>query len=325
MTTPVGQNKTYGRIGIKEDIHDVIYDISPTETPAMTMAKRLKATNTLHQWQTDVLAAAAVNAQVEGLDSTFASASPTTMLSNYTAISSKTISVSRTADTVAKYGRGTELGYLVAKYGKELKRDIETMLLGAQGSSAGNASVARYTAGYRAMIVNYARASGTATTAGTVPGYAAGVWGASSDATASTLIEADLQNALELAWADGGSTDTILVNSKQKKRMAAFAGASAFEGFSVNNGRQAQGVVVGGVDIYVSDYGSHKVVLDRFLGQTAVLCLDSEYMGIAWLDPIKVEDIAKTGDGRKKLLVCEWTAVLQNPDAHGQIIGCLAT
>ena len=152
MTTPAGQNKTYGRIGIKEDVHDIIYDISPTDTPAMQMAKRLTARNSLHQWQTDSLAAAAANNAVEGADASFSSAAATTMLGNYTAISTKTISVSRTLDTVAKYGRATEMGYLVAKYGKELKRDIELMLVGSQGSAAATASTARYTAGWRAMI-----------------------------------------------------------------------------------------------------------------------------------------------------------------------------
>ena len=324
MTTPTGQNKTYGRIGIKEDVHDIIYDISPTDTPAMQMAKRLTARNSLHQWQTDSLAAAAANNAVEGADASFSSAAATTMLGNYTAISTKTISVSRTLDTVAKYGRATEMGYLVAKYGKELKRDIELMLVGSQGSAAATASTARYTAGWRAMIQNYARCTGTTVTAGTVYPYSSG-WTASSDSTASTMLEADLKNALELAWTDGGSTDTILVNSKQKKRLSSFGGATAFEGFSASNGRGAQGVVIGGVDLYVSDYGAHKVVMDRFLGQTAVLCLDSEYTGIAWLDTIKVEDLAKVGDGRRKQIVCEWAAVLQNPDAHAQLIGCKAT
>jgi hypothetical protein len=80
--------------------------------------------------------------------------------------------------------------------------------------------------------------------------------------------------------------------------------------------------LVAGVDLYISDYGQHKVVLDRFMGQSAVLCLDPEYFGIAWLDPIQIEDIAKTGDATKKHIVCEWTAVMQNPDAHAQVLGC---
>lgn len=325
MAALTGTTDTYAMVGKAEDVHDMIYDISPTETPVLTMAKRLKASATLHQWQTDALASAAVNAKIEGDDATFASASVTTMLSNRTMISSKTVMVSRTADSVRKYGRARELARLTVKYGKELKRDIEAAFVGAQGSSAGNATTARQAAGLRAMITNHTKASGTATTAGTVGGYSSSDWTASSDSTASTLVEADVRGAIELAWIDGGNPTKIVVNSKQKRRIAQFAGATAFEGFGIAQGKGAQGVVVGGVDYYVSDFGNHQVVLDRFLGQTAVLCLDPEYVGIAWLDPIKVEDLAKTGDAEKKMIVCEYTYVAQNPDAHGQVLGCLTT
>ena len=324
MAAPTGTHTTYGRVGNAEDIHDIIYDISPTDTPVMSAAKRLKATNTLHQWQTDSLAAAASNTHVEGDDATFASMSPTTMLGNYTTISKKTVVVSRTQDTVKKYGRGSELGYLIKQQGKALKRDIEFMLLGSQASSAGGATTARQSAGYRTMIDNVYYAENTPSANATFPGASSvGVWGAHVDgSTLQTFVEADLKGALALAWADGGNTDLIVSNNFQKTRASSFVGASAYEGFSVSNGRSMQGAVIAGVDLYVSDFGSHKVVLDRFVGQTCVLCLDPEYIGIAWLDPIQVEDLAKTGDSRKKQIVCEWAPVLMNPAAHAQVSGC---
>lgn len=324
MPALTGTHTTYGRVGNAEDIHDIIYDISPTDTPVMTAAKRLKATNVLHQWQTDSLAAAALNTVVEGDEATFASIAPTTMLGNYCSIARKTVIVSRTQDTVKKYGRGSELGYLIKQQGKALKRDIEFMLLGSQASSAGGATTARQSAGYRAMIGNVFYAENTPSANATFPGASSvGVWGAHVDgSTLQTFVETDLKGALALAWADGGKTDMIVSNTFQKSRASTFAGASAYEGFSVSNGRSMQGAVIAGVDLYVSDFGSHKWVLDRFIGQTAVLCLDTEYMGIAWLDPIQVEDLAKTGDARKKQIICEWAPVLQNPDAHAQVSGC---
>jgi hypothetical protein len=323
MALITGSTSTYTLNGQKEDFHDVIYDISPTDTPVMTAAKRLKASSRLHQWQVDSLATAALNAQLEGNEATATTAASTTVLHNRTMISSKVVRVSRTADTVDKYGRARETARLVAKAGRELKRDIETALLGAQGSSVGSATVPRQAAGYRAMIVNY-ELSGTTATAGTVPAFTTD-WGTCSDSTAGLFIEADLKNALALAWADGGNPDMIVSNSTAKARASAFTGASAYEGFSVSNGRTVQGALIAGVDVYVSDFGSHKWTLDRFIGATAVLCLDSEYMGIAWLDPIRVEDLAKVGDGTQKLVVCEWTGVLMNPDAHAQILGVSAT
>ncbi len=322
MAAPAGSNTVFGRVGLAEDIHDVIYDISPTDTPVMSAAKRLKATNVYHQWQTDSLSAAAVNVHVEGDDFSAVTQATTTLLGNHCNISKKMVVVSRTAETVKKYGRGSEIGYLIKQEGKALKRDIETMLLGAQASSAGSVTLARTTAGYRAMIANAEFAGTVSNTAGTQPGFAAAAWGASVDGTLATFREVDLKAALELAWTDGGDATMIVSNSKQKQRASAFAGASAFEGFGVAQGRSVQGAVIAGIDLYVSDYGSHKWVLDRFCGQTVVLCLDPEFMGIAWLDPITVEDIAKTGDSKKKQIVCEWAAVLQNPDAHAQVKSC---
>jgi hypothetical protein len=327
MAALTGTTDTYALKGAAEDFHNAIYDISPTDCPVMAMAKRFKASATQHNWQTDSLASASVNKFVEGDDATFASASPTTVLSNRTMISQKTVIVSRTADSVRKYGRAKELARLVTKYGRELKRDIETAFVGNQGSSAGSATVARQAAGLRSMSTNYVRPTGTAVTAGTVPGYATGGssdWTVSSDSTASTLTEVDLRGALEEAWTDGGDATKIVVNSKQKRRIALMGGATAFTagGYTVSGNQKQQGVVVGGIDVYISDFGEHTVILDRFLGQTAVLCLDPEYVGIAFLDNIKIEDLAKTGDAEKKMIVTEYTFVAQNPNAHGQVIGC---
>ena len=321
MAAITGTTDTYAMIGKAEDVSDAIFDISPTDTPMLTMAKRGRATQTLHQWQTDALAAASNNKQIEGDDATFASASPTVMLSNYTQISRKTVVVSRTADSVRKYGRAKELARLVTKYGKELKRDIEAGIVGDQGSSAGNATTARSSAGFGSMVTNRVLPAlgANANTTGTVPGYAGGVFTAPTNGTAGTFTEVDLKDALALAWADGGNAEVILTNTRQKRNMAGFAGASAFEGFSVNSGRTQQGAIVGAVDIYISDFGQHRVVLDRYLSQSAVYCVDPEYLSVAWLDPIQIQDLAKTGDAEKKMLICEWTLRLDNPDAHAQI------
>jgi hypothetical protein len=115
---------TYTGAGIAEDFQDIIFDISPEDTPFLSMLKKSKAGQTYHQWQTDALAAAATNQQIEGNDSTFATLSPTTVLGNYCQISSKTVQISNTYDVVRKYGRKSEVAYQLMKAGKELKRKV---------------------------------------------------------------------------------------------------------------------------------------------------------------------------------------------------------
>tara|TARA_Y100000031_G_scaffold150328_1_gene189534 strand:+ start:172 stop:477 length:306 start_codon:yes stop_codon:yes gene_type:complete len=68
---------------IREDLADVIYNISPVETPFISNAGKGTATQTNHEWQTDALEAAAANAQIEGNDYTLDSRSATVRLSNY--------------------------------------------------------------------------------------------------------------------------------------------------------------------------------------------------------------------------------------------------
>lgn len=318
MAQATGTTDSYDLVGLAEDVEDVIFNISPTETPFLTMAKRKKATATLHQWQTDSLSAAAANRAIEGDDSTYATASPTTMLSNYTQISKKTVMVSGTADAVRKYGRKEEFAYQIAKRGKELKRDIELALVTNQASSAGGSGTARSSAGIESMITN--RVLGTGNTTGTTPGYASGTWSAPTDGTATAMTEGDLVSALELAWQDGGDPGTIMVNSALKRKIATFGGANKFSGVQVNQGRTAQAVVIGGVDLYISDFGEHKVVLNRYMRAGTLLCLDKEYMSVAFLRPIKFEERAKTGDATRGEILTEYTLVAENPDAHSKIM-----
>lgn len=317
MAQATGTTDTYDLIGLAEDVEDIINNISPTDTPMYTMAKKKKASATLHQWQTDSLAAAAANRAIEGDDSTYATAAPTVMLSNYCQIAKKSVMVSGTADAVRKYGRKEEFAYQIAKRGKELKRDIEFSISQNSVSSAGGSGTARASAGIENMITN--RILPSTNTTGTTPGYAAGVWGAVTDGTAATLIEADLNAAFEAAWTDGGMDNTVMVGASLKRSIAGFAGASSYAGVSVNQGRSAQGVIVGGVDLYISGVGQHKVVLNRFMRTTTVLCLDPDYVSVAMLRPIKFEERAKTGDATRGELLCEFTLVADAPDSHAKV------
>jgi hypothetical protein len=319
MTQVAGTLDTYDLVGMAEDVEDMIFNISPVETPLLTMATRGKASATTHEWQTDSLAAASSNKAIEGDDASFTTAAATTMLSNRLQISKKTVIVSGTADAVRKYGRKEEFAYQLMKRGKELKLDIDHTMSRNQASSVGGSQTARACAGIESMIAGNRILSASTNSTGTTPGYAAGDWAAPTDGTTAALDETTLVSALTANWTDGGKTDVILVGTAQKRKIAGFAGASAFAGVSVNQGRAAQAVVVGGVDLYISDFGEHKVQLSRQMRASTLLCLDKDHIKSAWLRPIKYEALAKTGDAEKGQLICEWTLVLTNPDAHAKI------
>lgn len=310
----VSATNTYTGAGIAEDFENIIYDISPEETPLLSMAKKTSAGQTYHQWQTDTLAAAAANRQIEGDDAAYATLAATTVLGNYTQISRKAVQISNTFDVVRKYGRKSEVAYQLMKAGKELKRDMEFALVRNQASSAGGAGTARSSAGMESWITNRVIATGSSN--GTTPGFSGGTVAAPTDGTSVTFVEADLKSALEAAWTDGGDPSAILMSSTNKQRFSAFAGIADKE-FNLNSAKQA--IITGAADVYVSDYGNHTVQLDRHMRDEAVLCIDPDYVGVASLRPIEKEELAKTGDSTKYLMTAEYCLVVNNPDAHAKV------
>lgn len=302
--------------GLAEDFEDIIFDISPTDTPMLTMSKRKTANARYHQWQEDSLAAASSNKAEEGADASYGTAAQTTTLGNYMQISTKTVDISRTLDIVKKYGRKSEVAYQLMKQGKSLKRDMEFTICRNQAST--NAT-ARATAGWECMISgNLVRANSGETTDYSVRGFSASSWTAPEDGSLVTFTEAALVSALGLAWEDGGDPSVIMMSKKNKNLFNAFSGiATKYNEVKGTN----QAVVSGAADVYVSSYGNHTVKLNRYMRDAAVFCLDPEYVSVAYLDGIKKTQMAKTGDAERWLLTVEYGLVCDNRDAHATIGG----
>lgn len=319
MAQPAGLTKTYDLAGIREDLEDMIYDISPMDTVFMTSIERGSATSTLHEWQTDSLAAfSRTNAALEGDDFSATTAAATTRLKNYCQISKKEVVVSGTSDAVRKAGRSKELAYQVLKRGKELKRDIEAALLSNNAATAGAAASARLAAGAETWIYHTQSIKASGNTTGTTPAPSSGVAGtAPTDGTATvTVTETLLRSALQVAWENGGETDMILLSAKQKNYVDGFTGiATRYR--DVASKSQAQ--IVGSADVYVSSYGPHQIRLSRYMRDRTILCLDTSMWGVAYLRPFQTIDIAKTGDSEKKMVLAEYTLVCKNPLASTKL------
>lgn len=315
MTQVTGTTDTTDAGGMAEDFEDVIYNISPTETPLLTMCKRKSATQPYHQWQTDALASVAANRQIEGDDASYATALTTTVLGNYCQISRKTVLISGTYEAVKKYGRKSQIAYELMKRGKELKRDIEYALVTNQASSAGGSATARSSAGLESWISGN-RVMATTNTTHTTPGFASGTVVAPTDGTQVTFIEADLQTALGLAWADGGDPSVIMMSAANKRRFSAFAGIATK--YNQVNGAKEH-TIIGAADVYVSDFGNHTAVLNRYMRDQAVMCIDPDYVSVAYLRPIQQSELAKTGDGDKRMILAEYCLVVDNVDAHAKV------
>lgn len=316
MAVPAGTLQTFQQVGNREDLSDIIDMISPTQTPFLTGAKKGEATATYHEWQTDALDAAASNAQIDGNDAVVNTATPTVRLRNYIQYLSKTASVSTAAEAVTHAGRASEMDYQVMKRGKELKRDLEYALVRNAASTAGAAGGAPTSAGAESWIVTNRTSVGTGTLQ-TTPGYSGGTVAAPTDSTVTgTVSEANLKAVIQACFVSGGEPELIMAAPATKVKIASFSGiATRFR--EVPAGRQAQ--IIGGADLYVSDFGEHKLVPNRFQRNETVLVLDMSHWKVAALIPWTSWALAKTGASTKKQLYGAFTLASLNEAASGKI------
>jgi hypothetical protein len=306
--------QTYTTKGIREDLADIIYNISPTDTPFMSGVGKNKATNTLHQWQTDTLTAVAANAKVEGATISYPTLTSSTKVGNYTQISSKACQVSATDDAVNLAGRNTELAYQVAKSAKELKRDMENALLSNVAAAAGDATTARALGG----VVTWMTSNVSAGTGGSGAGSGA----IRTDGTQRAFTETLLRSTLKTTWDTGGNPNVIMLNGFNKQKLSFFTGgATRFD-------KAEDKRLMTSIDVYESDFGTMQVIPNRWIrkanataakrGQD-VLLLEMDFWSVSFLRDFKLQNPAQTADADQRFLVVEYTLEAKNEGSSGLI------
>jgi len=315
MSVPSGTFQTFQAVGNREDLSNLIFNISPTQTPFTSKAKRTKVKATMHEWQTDALADAASNAQVQGDDATVNTAVPSVRLRNYTQILAKTVSVSETQRAVDHAGRDDEFDYQVAKRSKELKRDLEYAAVRNQASTAGSSASAALMASVESWLATNKTSAGTGT-AQTTPGYSSGTVAAPTDSTvAGTATETLLKTIIQATFTQGGDPKILMVGPATKNKVSGFAGIAT----QYRDTGDKQATIVSGADTYVSNFGVHAIIPNRFMRDQNILCLDMDYWAIGELRPFQSVNLAKTGDSDKKQIKGEYTLISRNEKASGKV------
>jgi len=303
MTAPSSTYLTTAAIGNREDLTDVIYRISPTATPFISLAAKGKASNTLHEWQTQDLASAVkTNAQAEGDNAAAKTVTPTTRLNNRTQISTKTVIVSGTQQAMNPAGRKDELAYQLSLAALELRRDME--------SSATQLDVTATAPRQSRGLVGWT-VDNVDNNLGTLASYSGNT--GRTKGTAVAFTEARLKNVLQLVFTSGGEPDTILLPPKAKQTFSTFTGnATRFD-------KSEDAKLYASVDVYVSDFGEIKAVPSRFQDANDVFVLQSDKWAIAYLRPFSTIELATTGDALQRELVVEWTVEARAPKANGAV------
>ena len=309
MSQVTNTYSTYDAAGEREDLSDIIYSISPTDTPFMSGIGKSKGTAVLHEWQTDALAAAASdNYQIEGDEIAFAAPTATTRLGNRMQISRKSVIVSGTLDSVSKAGRNNELAYQISKASKELKRDMETSLTANQAPVTGNDTTPRRIAGLEAWLKTNTDKGGGSGADPTTSGS-----NARTDGDQRAFTESQLKSVIKKCWDEGGDPSMIMLGSFNKQVLSGFTGGSTrFD--PAENKR-----LVAAVDVYESDFGAMTVVPNRFSRSRSAYVIQPDMFGVAFLRDFQLMDLAKTGDATKQALLAEYTLVSKNEKASGGV------
>jgi len=314
--------ETYDATGNREELADTIWRISPEETPFLSLIGK-KSVSTVHpEWQTDTLATPdTTNNQPEGNDWTYDSVSATTRVGNYTQISDKKFLITRTQENTSKAGRKSELALQTSKKGVELRTDMEVICLSNQASSAGtgNGATNRTTGGMRAWIAtNDAMGSG-----GSSGGFSGGVVTAATNGTQRAFTRTIMDSVILSTYNAGGSPNSIIVSPYVKTVFSSFMSDSSIVPLRQPVKGRGQQTILAAADMYQSDFGLLSVIPNRQMARAGAsvarnaFFIDPKMVSLGVFDDIQLVKPAKTGDAEKRVLITEYTLLVNNEAAHG--------
>ena len=311
MTLQTNAFHTTNAVGNREDLSDVIYRISPTDTPFLSGIERETADAVYHEWQTQALASAiSTNAYLEGDVETADAATATVRLGNYTQISKKIPAVTGTQQAVDHAGRGDEMAYQEMLKGLEIKRDLESaMLASTSARAAGNTTTIRRAAPVNAWITTNKSLTSTSSISGD------GTDISTDSDTTRAFTESLLKTVLQQAWTQGGKPDMIFCGAFNKQQFSTFQGRSS----AIQDAADKK--ITAAVTAYESDFGTLKVVADRFQKANCVYAFQMDMWAVAYLRGRRMvsEPLGRVGDAIWKHIITEWTLVSRNEKASARI------
>jgi len=312
MAQPANTFDSYDQVGIREDLSDIIVNITPESTPFFSKCGKTTANNTLVEWQTDTLRNSAANAHIEGDATTAQAAVATVRLNNRTQIFKNAVIVSDTDEGLNKAGRQREMAYQIVKIAKEQKLDIEKALFDNNAKVAGNASTARELAGAPSWIkTNVDFQSGNSGANPTGDGTDA----RTDDGTPTAFSQTKFDTVMQSIWENGGEPDTVYLSAFQMNVALGFTG---------NNNQRSQVQasderVIKSLAVYTTPWGTIEFMPSRENRSRDVFIMQDDKWEVATLRPTKNTELAKTGDNTQRQIVTELTLCAKNEAANGII------
>jgi hypothetical protein len=301
---------TYSATSDREQLSNVIYNISPQATPFMSAIGKNSIKNVVFDWQTETLPTASGAGQLEGFELSRAAATATSRVSNVAQISSRDATVTGSQQASDPAGKKSEMAHQLAIMAKALKRDMEVALCQKGAKTTGNATTARVTGGFESWITsNVSRGTN---------GAGNGGGAAPTDGTQRALTEALLKTVLQSCFTNGGEPSMAICGPVNKQVISGFTGRSSARQMVDANTVEAS------VSIYASDFGELKIVPSNFSRERSLLLVDPDYAKVSYLRDFKTVDISTVGDAETKMILAEYGLEMSNEAAHG-IVADLTT
>lgn len=282
-------------VGNREDLLDIITNISPDETPLMNKFGRSKVTGMVHSWLTDSLDQPAQNAHLE--DAAFSSTPsvPRVKLDNYIQIFMRDCMVTDSQEAVLKAGVKSEMAYQLAKVLKAIALDVEYAIVNNSTARQGDATNAGLMGGIPYFINATKLPNNVIAAAG------------------SEVTEEEFNDAIQAAWAVGGTPDIAVMSGANKRIVSGFTG-------NADRQRSADSTKVKQiVNVYESDFGLVNTLLHRLMPDTRIDFLQSEYWKLAYLIPFKTVERPKDSLVNGKVVTGQLTMECRSPEANAQI------
>lgn len=312
---------------LKRDLSDFYKIISPEETPFQQAIGTSDEASQPHvEWTLVALAAPDDNNRVvEGDDAPAVDpANLSTPIGNYTQISDKRVKASHTSEASEGHSQNIhKLTKQMALKMRELKRDMEVMLLSNVAANPGSSGVARVAAGMPAWL----RTNTIAGVGGADPTLSGGTTGypnvAAVAGTPVALTEGAFNDAIAEAWTAGGNPTVAFVTAGNKRLIS-----DTFTASATRYKDTVDKTIVNAVDIYDSDFGEVTIVPNRFQptlnpsganNSHYVLFCDPDFASVVFLEGMRQKPLAETGHSKDRLLWCEYTLKVDNEAAHSII------
>ncbi len=328
MGVPTDTRETFSAVGIREDLSNIIYNLSPMDTPFLNGVGKGSCDNTTFEWQTDELKTTSANRQIEGNDYSNTAATEPRRLSNYTQISATQVQTSGTAEAVDFAGRKSSQAYQLAKRAKEMKRDMETMLLDGTAKVAGSSGTARESASFCTWIGTSSTSTSPIIAASTGAGlansgsstYPDGTTSAGSGGASTTMTLAMVNECASRIWDLGGTPDIMMCTGTIKGTISSSSVGGGVVAAPRGDIKGKDSITaVNSVDVLVTDFGTFKVVPNRFMPSGQCDLIDYDLWSVDYLRPFRTETLAKSGDSVKQLLIAEYGLRAKNGLGNGQI------